>query len=45
MHPFTLVTKTYLQCLLYESNKAYKKCPETPERSKYEESMSIKNQK
>ena len=28
MRPYTLVTKTYLQCLLSDSNKAFKKCQE-----------------
>ena len=42
MHPFTLVTKTYLYSLLSESNMAFKKCPEIPERSNCEKSKGSK---
>ena len=42
MHPFTLVTKTYLLCLLSESNKVFKKRPEIPEKSNCEKSKGNK---
>ena len=42
MHPFTLVTKTYLLCLLSESNKVFKKRPEIPEKPNCEKSKGNK---
>ena len=40
MHPFTLLTKTYLKCLLSESNKAFKKNTQ-----KFQKGQIVRNQK
>ena len=39
MHPFTLATRTYLQCLLSESKKAFKKNAQ-----KFQKGQIVRNQ-
>ena len=41
MHPFTLVTKIYLQCLLSESNKAFKKNAQKFQKSQIERNQKV----